>query len=64
MNKFELERRRLGLTQRELAEKIGMSRVEICNIEHGKVIPRPSTCKKLADLFGTDVSELFGWKAD
>lgn len=64
MTRFEIERRRLGLTQKELAAKVGMSKMEISYIERGKVVPKPRTSKLFADLFGVDAAELFGWEVD
>ena len=35
MNKLKIIRKELGITQRELAEKIGVSRAQVANIEQG-----------------------------
>jgi DNA-binding XRE family transcriptional regulator len=59
ISRFEFERRKLGLTQQQLADAVGMSRVEICNIENKKAMPRAYNCKKIADFFGVDIIELF-----
>ena len=47
-----------GLTQAELAERVGMHRVSIVELEGGKRLPRPRTLKKLADALGVDTREL------
>src|SRR4051812_36424845 len=47
------QRRRLGLTQEELAEKTGVSVRSIHNLEAGRIAaPRPATVRLLADAFG------------
>ncbi|WP_371661817.1 tetratricopeptide repeat protein [Streptomyces sp. NBC_00280] len=54
-------RRRLGLTQEELAERAGVSVRSICHVETGRVErPRPATVRRLADalaLTGTGLEE-------
>lgn len=48
-----------GLSQEELAERVGKSRTSISNIESGKTFPRPSTAKKIADVLGMDIGKLY-----
>ena len=54
-------RRRLGLTQEELAERAGVSVRTICHVETGRIEhPRPATVRRLAEalaLTGTDLEE-------
>ncbi|MDX3455724.1 tetratricopeptide repeat protein [Streptomyces sp. ME02-8801-2C] len=54
-------RRRLGLTQEELAERAGVSVRTICHVETGRIEhPRPATVRRLADaldLTGTDLED-------
>jgi transcriptional regulator with XRE-family HTH domain len=46
-------RRRLGLSQEELAERSGVTTRSICKIETGRTArPRPVTVRLLADAFG------------
>jgi len=45
-SKLKARRRQMGLTQLELAEKIGVSESYICQIEKGKVM----SLKKLSQL--------------
>jgi tetratricopeptide (TPR) repeat protein/transcriptional regulator with XRE-family HTH domain len=46
-------RRRLGLTQQELADKAGLGARSIRNMESGRIrSPRPATVRLLADAFG------------
>jgi DNA-binding XRE family transcriptional regulator len=47
-------RRRSGLSQEELAHKAGLDPKTIRSIEAGRTTPRPSTVRKLADVFGLD----------
>lgn len=51
-------RERRALTQRELAEKAGLSRVTLVRIERGAVEPHPSTVRKLAGALGVAPSVL------
>jgi len=46
-------RRRLGLSQEDLAERIGVSTSTIGKVEAGRISrPRPATMRLLADAFG------------
>jgi putative transcriptional regulator len=49
-----------GLTQLELAEKIGVSRKTINTVENGVFIPSTLLALKLARALGTTVEKLFG----
>ena len=49
-----------GLTQEELAEKSGISRVTISGLESGKlVVTTTDTLIKIASALGRTVSEIF-----
>lgn len=48
-----------GVTQQELAERIGMSVVAIAYIETGKRWARLGTLNKIAKNLKVDISELF-----
>lgn len=52
-------RKSRGLTQQELAEKIGMSVVAIAYIETGKRWARLGTLNKIAGVLKVDIAELF-----
>ena len=56
----EWRERRL-LTQRELAEKVGMSTGQINRIENGIHRPRLSTVRKLAEVLEVTPDELVVW---
>lgn len=49
-----------GMLQRELAEKLNLSRVAITQYENGKRFPELETLQKIADLFGVSVDYLLG----
>ena len=51
-------RRRAGLTQTALADRIGMDQAVISRIERGKHRPRYDTLRRLADGIGLSVPEL------
>lgn len=51
---------RIGLTQAELAEKVGLTYSSVSQWESGRAVPRPTTLQQLANLFGITVSDLMG----
>lgn len=53
-------RDRSGLTQAELAEKLGLTNRAVGAWESGRSRPRLDKMQQLADLFGVTVSELMG----
>ena len=48
-----------GLTQNELAERLGINRVSLCRLLSDKNDMRISTIQKIADAIGCDVAEFF-----
>jgi ribosome-binding protein aMBF1 (putative translation factor) len=46
-------RKQRKLTQKELAEKTGLTQANICNLERGTTKPTIETLKKIADATGT-----------
>ena len=57
-----LRRHRLladGMTQQELAERVGVTRQTILSIEKGKYRPSIGLALLLAETFGVKVEELF-----
>lgn len=46
-----------GMSVRELAEKTGITKTQINNIEKGSSQPRPATFTKLVDALGLDRNE-------
>jgi group I intron endonuclease len=58
-------RRRRVMTQKELAEKAGVSKATIVKIEAGAIHPHPGTIRKLAEALGVEPEELLeesDWK--
>lgn len=50
MNTFAAERKKLGLTQKQLAEKLGVSKNYISDIETGIKHPGAKLAKKMSEL--------------
>ena len=55
---LKAKRLKLGLSQRELAEKAGVSTNTIGNIETNKGTPNLATYKKVCDALGVKVSSV------
>lgn len=53
-------RKRAGMTQPELAEKLGVSRSAVSMYERGMREPNFSTLEALSDIFGVDMNTLTG----
>lgn len=53
------KRRVLGLTQQDLAVRIGVNQQSIHKWEAGEVVPRGKNAEKLAEALGVDVGVLF-----
>lgn len=51
-------RRAAGLTQGALAERAGLRLSTICDIERGKIDPRLSTLRALADALGIGIDDI------
>jgi putative transcriptional regulator len=61
--RVEKARRRVGLIQRELAEKAGVGRVTISRIERGAQTPSVDVALAIAGTLGETVEALFGGDA-
>ncbi len=48
-----------GMTQQELAERVGVTRQTILSIEGGRYNPSVGLALLLADVFGVPVDQLF-----
>lgn len=55
---IEDRRKKAGLTQGELAEKVGISGAMVCQIERGTKNPSLQVAALMAKAFGCEVSEL------
>jgi putative transcriptional regulator len=62
-NALREERSRLGVTQGELAERVGVSRKTINTVENGVFVPSTILALKLARAVGRSVEQLF-WLPD
>lgn len=51
-------RKKLGLSQEELAEKINVSRQSVAKWENGETLPDVQKCNELAILFDTTIDNL------
>lgn len=59
-DRVRMHRARLRLTQKGLAEKVGLSVMGISNIENGNVDPRGSKVSALAKALGVTTDYLLG----
>ena len=59
LNSLKDERTRLGLTQAELADRIGVSRKTINTVENGIFVPSTILALKLAAALDRRVEDLF-----
>lgn len=59
VNTLREERTRLGWTQAELAERVGVSRKTINTVENGVFVPSTTLALKLARAIGKPVEALF-----
>lgn len=65
LSRLKMFRKQNGLTQEDVAEKIGVSRQAVAKWERGDTMPDIECCIKLADLFGTTVDMLVrNWDSD
>ncbi len=58
-NTLKVERAIHDMTQKDLAEKIGVSRQSINAIEKNKYVPSTVLALKIAKLFNKSVEEIF-----
>lgn len=58
VNQLKLLRTQHGLTQEEVAERIGVSRQALAKWEKGETLPDIGSCISLADLFGVSLEML------
>ena len=58
-NRLREAREAAGLTQAELAERIGVSRKTVNTVENGVFIPSTVVALRLASALGCNVEELF-----
>ena len=58
-NQLKQRRTELGLTQAELAERVGVTRKTVNTIENGVFTPSATLAIKLAGTLGLSVEQLF-----
>lgn len=58
-NKVKIARMQVGLTQQQLAEKIGVTRQTISLIEKGKYNPTLKLCLEICHAVNKTLDELF-----
>ena len=63
-NQLEERRRASGLTQLELAEKVGVSRKSINSIENGIYIPTTVLALKMATALNCSIHDMFQLPTD
>lgn len=54
------KRNDLGYEQQELAEKLGISKAQMCKIENGMVVPSLPVATAIARILGCTVNDLVG----
>lgn len=62
INKVKELREKISLTQKELGEKVGVSRQAINAIETGKFDPSIWLAYDLAKFFGSNIEEIFDFE--
>ena len=58
-NRMKERRTELGLTQAELAEKVGVTRKTVNTVENGVFTPSTTLAIKLSHALGISVEQLF-----
>lgn len=61
MGKLTLKAARVnaGLTQKQAAQKIGISPTTLHNYESGKSVPNIATLQRIEDAYGVEYKDLF-----
>ena len=57
-SRLKMFRKQSGLTQEEIADKLGVSRQAVAKWERGETMPDIESCIKLADIYKTTVDML------
>lgn len=63
-NVFSIERKRLKLTQEQLAKRLNTSRSNVANWENGQNMPSVDLLIKCSNLFDCDVMYLAGYQTE
>ena len=63
-NNIKNLRAKFGLTQAQLAQRVGIARVSIVAIETGRYIPTIETALRISKALNTPIEEIFWLKED
>lgn len=62
--KIKAARQKIGITQKQLAERLGTSPQNLAQYENGKRQPKLETLEKIAEALGVDVWDLYEGMAE
>lgn len=57
-------RKKAGLSQNDLADKVHVTRQAVSRWERGETVPEIETLKTLSELFGVTINDLLGYPTD
>ena len=57
-------RKLMGLTQEDIADKLGVTRQSVAKWESGESVPDLDKCKQLADIFGISLDDLANYEPE
>lgn len=60
-NEIKSRRTALGMTQQDLAEKLGVSHITVSRWERGDALPSPKNLKAMIDIFNVVNGQKFFW---
>jgi putative transcriptional regulator len=63
-NRIRVLRAEIGITQEQLAEKVGVTRNTIISIEKDKYCPSLKLGYRIAHFFGVGIDEVFTYEPD
>lgn len=63
-NSIRVERAKVNITQKELADKVGVSRQTINSIEAERYVPSTVLALKISIVFNTTVNDIFQLEQD
>ncbi|UBM61027.1 helix-turn-helix transcriptional regulator [Marinilongibacter aquaticus] len=63
-NAMKVGRAKMGMTQAELAEKVGVARQTIIAVEAGKFVPSTVLALKIAETLACPFEEMFRLEAE
>jgi putative transcriptional regulator len=61
-NRIKVFRAEFGMTQEEVAQKVGVTRQTIFAVEHNKYVPSLELAFKIANVFGQPLENIFSYK--